>query len=429
MTFVKHSSQMLLWRGVSIGLGIVTSILLARILGPEDRGTLAILMLSSSLAALIINLGTAEASIYLLGSDVSGSKVIICSLFYYYTLIIIVLAFPIFALIKQLTSLTSSIIVLLITLTGIVILNTKIRHFLIGQQRFTQYNIAIILDGIIFLIGVLFCWLLGKVSISNVIMIYALSGLLVLLLSISYWFSNELIKNPVVNIDVLPRALKYGFHLFWVGIGGFGVQRITYFFLEFFSGTKAVGLFTAANTLPGLFANIPQQIATVLYSHVSSSLNEEKNIQLTLLIIKIMLFVSLIFLAPVILYAEDISLLLFGSAFADIGNSMIILSIGMSFSGLSSIIFNLLAGSALQKYGSYMTLINLSLISVFSLIFIPRFGFEGAAFSHLAVMFLSFLFIVIVFCMLFNIKLYKLFVFSRHEIDLISSYLKKSRNL
>jgi O-antigen/teichoic acid export membrane protein len=429
MSFITHSSQMLLWRMVSIALGVVTSIFLARLLGPEDRGTLAILMLSVSLACVIVNLGTAEASIYLLGSGVEDSKVIICSLFYYYTLIIAVLALPAFVLTKHLTDLTPHIIALLIALTGIGILNTHLRHFLIGQKRFAQYNLAIVLDSLIFLIGVSFLWCWDRISVSNVVVIYALSGLLLLLVSISRWFNNQLLSRPRLSYLVIPQAIKYGFHLFITGVGGFGVQRITYFFLEFFTGSKAVGLFAVANTLPALFANIPQQIATVLYSHVANSPDKKKNIQLTLLVIKVLAIVSLFFLAPVVLFAEPISFLLFGREFSGIGKSMIILSIGMALSGLGSVIFNLLAGSALHKYGSYMTLISLFFVCLFSVVLIPRLGLEGAAFSHLIAMCLSFLFIGTVFCVVFRVKPYRLFVFSVREIELVVSNLTKCRRL
>jgi len=234
-----------------------------------------------------------------------------------------------------------------------------------------------------------------------------------------------LLSKPILSFSVIPHALNYGFHLFITGLGGFGVQRITYFFLEFFAGSKAVGLYAAANALPSLFANIPQQFATVLYSHVANSPDEGKNVQLTLLVVKILVIMSLFFIVPVILFAEPISLLLFGRKFSGIGNSMIILSIGMTLSGLGSVIFNLLAGSALHKYGSYMTLINFVSVCLFSLVLVPRLGLEGAAFSQLIAMFLSFLFMGTVFCVIFRVKPYQLFVFSRHEIRLVASILMK----
>jgi len=388
---------MLVFRGISMLLGVVTSIILARLLGPEDRGSLAILMISISLVCVILNFGTAEASIYLLGSGLIKPEIVISSLFYFYVLISFILSWPAFAFLNYLLNFDDLVIILLILLTSITVLNTHLRHFLIAQKKFIKYNISVIFDSILFLLGVFLVWRYNKISIDNIIILYTISGTTVLIMSVLYLYPGELIIRPKIKYSVMHKAFGYGFHLFLVGISGFGVQRITYFLIDFFYNTKIVGLYTAANSIPTLFLNLPQQLSTVLYSYVSSSTKEKKSLKLTSQVIAIILLTSGIFLLPIILFTEKITIFLFGENFIGIEKAMIILSVGTIFSGLSSVLFNYMAGTALHKYGSYMTFVNLACISLSSIILIPRFGLNGAAFSYLITMVFSFTYITFCF--------------------------------
>ncbi len=66
-SFIKNTSITLVTRIVSLGLGIVISILLARILGPENRGIYALIILIPSFAFMFSNMGINSSTVFYMG--------------------------------------------------------------------------------------------------------------------------------------------------------------------------------------------------------------------------------------------------------------------------------------------------------------------------------------------------------------------------
>ena len=69
----------------------------------------------------------------------------------------------------------------------------------------------------------------------------------------------------------------------------------------------------------------------------------------------------------------------------------------MTLAGLTSLLFNSIAGAGLHKYGTVILFINIITLSISGFILIPKNNFEGAAISVLITSFVSFVYIIIVF--------------------------------
>ncbi len=412
---------MLLWRGVAIVIGVATTILLARWLGPEDRGVLAIFVLTVSLVAVVLQAGAPEALVFVLGGGLFPKEEVVSTVVMF-ALGLVVLG----AIIAQLLlvvwfgfdSVTSA---LLVTAAGGTILVTFLRHFLIAEKNFAKYSQSVVLEGVLYLGGIVIVSLIVGITVKLALLAYAMS-LVVTLLSLGW----SLLRDSGLKLsasrfrpEVVWTCLRYGFHLFVTGLGGFGVQRINYFMLEAFSGFRAVGLYAAANAVPSLFANLPQQLATVLYAYASSSENTALSTRLTVVVFQVLAGLCLSAIIPLVLFAERIVHLLFGPAYAGIGGSLVMLSFAMSFIGLGGVLFNALAGRGLHKFGSYLTFMNLVLISVLAYFFIPRWGLKGAVLAHLVTAFISLLFMVTVFCRISGLSFRNLIVIPRPMIRVI----------
>ena len=65
-----NSAIMLSGRAMIILFSVITGIFLARSLGPDARGSLAVIILSINLLSIIFELGGPQAIIYLIGKEI-----------------------------------------------------------------------------------------------------------------------------------------------------------------------------------------------------------------------------------------------------------------------------------------------------------------------------------------------------------------------
>ncbi|OZA42182.1 MAG: hypothetical protein B7X83_00135 [Polynucleobacter sp. 17-46-58] len=375
---------MLMWRSLATFLSAATAVLIARFLGPEDRGVLAMLLLYLSLFALLFQFGMPEALIYLIGSrkyleqKILGSSLVLVAI-----TSIFIMPTSYWALTEY--SKSSFSILFELVIAGIFLITaTYGRHLLLGMRRFSDYSKSLIVESSSYLMGAIALWAFEKLTIPNVLGAYAISLVLSAIVAWTFVFKRMAVK-PIIDQGssaIIYDCVQRGAHLFFTGLGGFGTQRLCYFFLELYIGSSSVGLYAAACAIPGLISNGAQQISTVLYSHISARKSDSNGLTLTLAVFHIQMIMGLIMLIPIAIFSDEIVRLLFGQAYVGIGNTVTILSFAMLIAGLSSSLLNSLAGMGMHKIGSLYTTLVLSTVAAFSFIFIPLYGLVGAAISQ-----------------------------------------------
>lgn len=407
MSFLRDSSSMLLWRGLSICIGAVTSTLLVRWLGPVDRGALTLVVLAVSLAAVVLQAGVPEALIYILGSERFPHEEVISSVLGYALMLITVSAVLTPLLPATWFGADAVMKLMAIIAIGSSVLVTILRHVLIAEKKFRQYTQSIMLEGMVYLSAIVLIRITIGLTVQVALAAYALSLTVVLgRLAWARTRNSGGAVNPLrIRWEIVRTCLGYGSHLFVTGLGGFAVQRINYVVLERVSGLAAVGRYTAASTLPSIFANLPQQLATVLYSHVAADKNSDRSSRLTVATFALLAAVCAVAIVFVGIWAEPIVEVLFGQSYAGIGPSLVILSVGTCCLGLASVLFNALAGRGEQRIGSYLTLVNVVCIAVLSYIMIPRWGLAGAATAYALTAAVNLACVAVVFCRLTRVRL------------------------
>jgi len=420
MSFYSHSAQMLFYRFISIAIGTTIAILLARLLGPADRGVLAMLVLSISLASLFLQFGFPETIIYIVGSKVFPNDQVTSTIIVYFLIIIALFSIPASYCMNWYWHFSTQKNILLVLATSVSILLTTMRHFLLARQQFRGYGLSILLENIIYLFGILVIWGFFSVSVDNALIAYVLSMslafTLILVLQLRNGFSISL-KH--IRPQIITKCFQHGYHLFIAGIGGFGAQRINYYILESLVGMRAVGLFVAAGTIPTLFANLPQQLGTVIYSHVANSESNDQGTKVTLKVFKVVALLSAFCMLPVAVFSKEIVTVFFGKEFSDIHRVLVILSIGMTFIGLSGILYNALAGIGLHKFGSRMAFVNIFLISALAFLLVPTLGVEGAALAQMVAAFVNLLYMLWIYSRQFRLSIKSLLFLSKAEWSLL----------
>lgn len=407
----SDSLKMLGWKVLIIGMGAFTAVILARWLGPDLRGELAILLLTLSLATLVFQLGIPEAAIYLLGSNDHGkgpAEIAIIAI----GLVLAVLFMIFCTAVILLISTNKQELYLLLGLTGGVSISlTFTRHIFLAKKFFHYYSFTVSIETLAYLAGITTINATGDLTVFNAVLAYSCSLVAALVVSISLItidFQYDR-KSPFEISKTLRVCLDKGKHFLLTGLGGFGAQRLNYFLIEYFTGVRSVGLFTAAFMLPSFISMIPQQVATVAYSHVAAGGDQKSPLRVVKPIIQ-SLFLGIITAVLIIMQVSDrLVFLIFGPEFAGIGDSMVILCLATGLGGLASICVNALAGFGRPQAGTYMTIISIPCLLFAGAILIPVLGILGAAIAMLITSIVSLTFVVILISRASDESMFSLF--------------------
>jgi O-antigen/teichoic acid export membrane protein len=258
------------------------------------------------------------------------------------------------------------------------------------------------------------------------ILVSNLASQIIVILFLVLKLKNKLPKPglPVINFLYIKESYAFGLHLFFTGLGGFGLQRIGFYILNYFSGTRSVGLYTVASTLPTIYENLPQQISTIAYTYVAGENDVDLRKKIAVIIVKLVLYCVVIAAIPIFLFADQIVVLIFGNEFVGLGMLTLLLTISTIFSGLSGIFYNFLAGIGKPKYGTYLTILNLLLTFITSLFFIYYFGLFGAAWAKLISSVVSATYIGYFFLRYYKIKLIDILWINNEEWYMLVKYIK-----
>jgi O-antigen/teichoic acid export membrane protein len=185
-----------------------------------------------------------------------------------------------------------------------------------------------------------------------------------------------------INRAIFLNTIKPGLNFFIIGIGGFLTGRLNTIFLQEFHTSKSVGLYTVAIAIPNIIAMIPAQIAVVLYPRISNCKDRPTAIAFGIKILRLSFVMLIILVSFFILISDLIINYFYGNEYTTTYFAVKILVLSSLFTGINSIIINILAGMGNSKYGLYNTIviiISLSLLSFLTYLY----NFEGAALSSL----------------------------------------------
>lgn len=407
--FIKAVKNVVIWRLFTLTTGALLSIALARHLGPEARGALTITMLTISIIALFTQFGLPEASVFFIGNadhkvDLLQKIITIGHISSLIGFVITFVAAEFFTSLNAGGPIKLSFLVLLITY------NTTARHIFLAMKLMHRYGSTYFVESFSSLCGVILMILLQGLDLKSIFTIYLTSNLLVSVYSTLILTRLHGIGVYRINFSWQSAKSFYSkaLHLFIAGLGGFINERIIYFLLSGFTGVKAVGFFTVASAMPNLLSNLPQQMASVLYSFSSNERSAMNNDKMSVDLFRLMIPVLFIAFIGIFLFGEFLIHVLFGPVYLEITDSFKVLSAAVCLAALSSILANALAGTGHHYILSIQMFVNVCCTLIFGLILIPKFGYYGAS---IAFLFSAIINLIITILFFINVRKIKLLVF------------------
>jgi len=416
-------------QAISLIVGLGTSVILARVLGPEGRGIYALAMLLPSLIVTFGNLGIAPATVYyvahgefrrqeilgnnlLLSIGIGGMGIIagLVLVFFFREII-----FP---------GVARGYLFLALFLVPVQVFFSYVRYVLLGAQRIKEFNHVQIAHSVLFL-GFVALALLGlRAGVTGAILarLFAWLAVDVLVFRLARQIAGGI--DPKPNRAYIKRAATYGIQAHLANILGFLNYRVDMFLVNGFLGPTAVGLYAVGVGLAEKLWMISKAASTVLFPRVAAENEEQRRKEFTPLVARTVLWTTALAGLVLALVARWIVLLLYSEAFLPAVGALQVLLIGIVMLSAWRALANDMAGRGFPGLNTGLATVTTNI--GLNLLWIPRYGIVGAAWASTASYTVAFLMALLFYCRLSGNSWTKVLLLQRGDWAL---YLRTATSL
>jgi O-antigen/teichoic acid export membrane protein len=162
-------------------------------------------------------------------------------------------------------------------------------------------------------------------------------------------------------------------------------MRVDQIMLKWLLNTESVGLYSAAVRLSELWIFIGVAISSSYFPALIEAKSIDSKLYFHRLqnLLTLVVLIALLIIIPVSLFSSQIVVFLYGNIYAPSGNVLSIHAWSLLFIFMGQVGSRWLINESLQKLNLIRTVGGLVINVVLNLIFIPKFGIEGAAFTTL----------------------------------------------
>lgn len=386
---VQQSAIVLSGNIVSTILSIITTILIARKIGPVGYGILAIYLTTYTAVLGMTDFGLGTTAVKLISSNLDKNphkshvymKVIV--FMEIIAGIIVAIAGILFSRTianslggeNLLFPVRMAFVAAAFASTG-----AFVGPFLAAHQKFFKNSVFGVSQSIIKTLGVVFLFFTLLININNIIIFYTLINIIAFFVGILISPKGFLEKSTK---NENKKAFKDIFHFSkWILLSYFASvisSRLDIFLLSRFRGPEEVGIYAAAQQLAQIMPLITGALTTVLLPRVSKmkTKTELKGYLKKVVLGSILIDILLI---PLIIFANMIVKIIFGSKFDSSIELFRILLFGFMFAVISGPTSLVLYAKNKPKSLTAISYATLIITVILNFILIPRFGANGAAY-------------------------------------------------
>ncbi len=382
--FFSKVSETLLTRVLVMGIALIVSVIIARVLGPAGQGLYASAIALGAITVQFGSLGLGTSNTYLsakspqLLSQLLGNSLsvaLICGIVVYLTLYAVQFIDPSFI------PLSGS----LFTMVAFWVFPGLIYHYcqslILGLQKIRFYNILDIGYRVshVFLLGLMIFF--GFKSVESFYFIFLLAIILVATFSVVASFIYADAKFPIPSMKLFRSSALYGFSAYTAGLFSFLCLRFDLLMLGSMRDAKEAGFYSIAVSLADVLYTLPVVMGMILFAKLSSMSDFEKKRQFVFKIIGLLMGVMLVGLVLAYFLVGLLIPLLYGEEYIPSVLPFQILLPGIMFLSLSTIVQNFLASTGRSWPMCIGPAIALICNFVLNYLWIPLLGKEGAAWA------------------------------------------------
>jgi O-antigen/teichoic acid export membrane protein len=417
--------------GFAAIIGVISSIVLTRALGPQNKGILTSALVIPNIIIGFSLLGIRQSTVVNVGGKKYSDNEIINSLFYLFLLTstIGVILCSIFFMSDNFFSkeLSTYAIILILFLIPVRVANNYLNSFYLGKSHFKVINRIKWINSACYLLLILVIVYTFRYGVSGALLSLNITAVITSIILISllfyhhyYSFSIKTKFNKAIIYNLVSLGIVYALAFLIIQLN----LRADVLLLKYFKGNEIVGYYSIAVVIAESLWQFPVAIGTVMISRTANSLDLSKTIKDTNLIIRITVIVAIV--SGIILYfiAPFLIPWIYGNAFSPSVPIVQTIIPGILFFAIMRIIISFIAGTGkpwtIVKIGIPALLINV----LINILIIPLWGGTGAAIATDISYFTALIITLIYYIRKYNITLHELIFIKKDDVVLFHKYFK-----
>jgi stage V sporulation protein B len=381
-SLVSSASLTLAARLAAFGFSLITNIILARALGPEGRGVYAVAVLVPAVISLLVQLGVGPANVYYYSKGLIRPDELIAHSIALSLLIGIVCFAAIFGYVEisrstQVLGISSQYALVACLSLPFVLLTIFLMGILQGAQRFVHFNVLLLGQYGLPALTLVIAMLLFNRSTLSAVGAYTTSNALTAIVAL---YCVAPLPRGFVRLrpSTLKQLFRFGLISYLGTVTSFVNYRFDVFIVNFFAGTRQVGLYSVGTGLAEIVWYISNAASIVLAPRAAAAEGEEAD-RITEAVGRVVAFTTLVAAVLLALAAPIIIVVFFGDAFADSVWAVWLLLPGILTYAVGRILSMYLLGRNKLKIDLLAASTGMAVTLVLDFALIPHLGFRGAA--------------------------------------------------
>jgi len=424
-----------IFRIVFTGIGFLISLLIAKLAGAGQFGSLSLIIVNAAFIHIITGLGTDAAIVWhgISGNDYGRNKIfsftIITTgiqLFFFYIIAILAYLFLGHTLLGGSYDL-KIFIAEIIYFTGLVLMDKFLSLYYSQHEAKLCNKIVAIVSGLLFLV-VLIIWAIRPAIISNYpIWIYSLF-IFIPAFILSFFFIvkfNPVFKN--ISQEEMKSFSSFSFVVLITNIIQFVAFRADYWFLNFYYDNTIVGVYAQASKFAQLLWIIPGVLAGLIIpalKNENQKLTESAFISVCRVLFYAHLFLSLLLIGvSLVIYTFFLPPVYFNGFL-----SLLIMLPGYLLFTITTILAAYFSANRLLKVNLIGSVLCCLIILLLDRLLIPALSYKGAAIANLIAYSVTSIYFIYRSMSVIKTSLKDFFVIKISDINLFSGRKLKTDN-
>jgi O-antigen/teichoic acid export membrane protein len=369
--------------GLSQLLLIASGVLVARSLGPQDRGYLALLTVVSGVCILIGTLGLPLAATYYIARDRSHARQIASSLLGPGVILVVATLALQIAVLAALVfhepeRVKVAALISLLMVPGILAFafGTAILQ---GQQRFRALNVLRVVPTAVYVVAVLVVFLLDSANLVRLMAMWGAANLVGGFLAMGVAVRGLPTGPAEGPPPARSQMTRFGLKSLFGSISPIDALRLDQAVVGLLLTPVALGLYVVAQAFTNLPRIIAHSIGLVAYPRVASEPDPAAARRALWRYFFIGVILSTLVVGSLGIAAGELVTLFFGSEFTDATSIVRILLVGTLFMAARRVLTDGVNGLGHPGLGTLAEVASWVLLVPAVAIFLPRFGVEGVA--------------------------------------------------
>ena len=404
-------------------LGTVgASVIVARWLGPEGLGSLAVLNTTIVLALSIGSLGLTSANTYFIAKDRQTLAPVWANAIVFALFGGTLVAAVVVGLAKFTPALFGGVPLVLIVIAALsmpfqFVLSLGL-NVLLAMDRIRQLNFMDAMAPALALVNAVVVLLILRSSLQTLVSFNTAATVLLsagMLWAIARLVARQQEREPFrPNAALFQGAIGYGLRFFIPLVAAILIFRVDLLIVNHCRGAAEAGVYAVASQVANLLTMLPGVIAMLLFPRVASY--QDPRGEFAILVTRHVTFLMLI-MCGAVAAGSFLLPLIYGVRFADATIQLLILLPGVCLIGIESVLVQHFTGTGLPVAIPIFWLITLLVSLGLNLALVPVFGARGAAVTSTISYTLIFLLVAVYFCMKTGRRPVEVFILRSRELS------------